>query len=253
MEGAEQVMGARSGPAEVVVVTPDGGRRALYRGALRMAGIPAVFPEGSEEAEARLADGPPAALVLDHGLPRAAVLQLYGMARDSQEAPRVPILFVGQDGESDGADHFLPGEPSPLAVAERIGELVAPADQSDAAEPATPGKPKAAERLVGARASAGAPTPAEAAPPEPVAAAAAPPPIQGRRLDVIMLRIGIVLFLLGVAVLFFRMESLPRALLPPPTAVPTTPTPGQKPSGQLPGWQGRAFVLHIPADGTPSA
>lgn len=256
--------------AEAVVVAGDPSRLTLYRSALRMAGVTARLTDDPAEAERLLTEARPAALVLDDGLPPPAALQLYGIVRGGEQQPPVPIVFVGQHGESGGGDHFLGDETSPLAVAARVSEILGDAPSSVAAaaadagavsepaaaptfgtgtapppEPATPATPGAqaigtvdgiaAPLAAPISPRAGAPdqeragaagAPAEQTGRAEAAPTAAPGAATGRRLDVILLRVGIVLFILGLVLLFFWPGSLPRPVTPPPTpASEVTPTP----------------------------
>jgi CheY-like chemotaxis protein len=178
--------------ARVVVVTTDAERLRQYSAALPAAGIAARATLDVDEAAALVHRHPPDVLVLDHGLPRLVSFQLYGIVREDGGEPRVRVVFVGQDGATDSDDHFLPGEPSPSAVVELVSNLAARADAVTAHLPRP--APTVGDQQVPAR-----------------------------RLDIVMIRVGLVLLILG-AILFLVRASWSPPALTPPTVVPATPT-----------------------------
>jgi hypothetical protein len=218
-----------------------------------MAQVPTRATLDLDEAEALLIEVQPAVLVLDHGLPRIYILRLYGLVRETLEGPRVKVLFVGQeasqDGDSSPDDYYLPGEPSPLGVAEQVSDMVAEADAANAdpalsadekpaAEPEADTSPTADEpfaaaaddesddrspELVGAGVGAGVAGAAATSIPEPPVASA--PPRPRRRFDVMMFRVGMVLLIIGGLLAFVRPETFTLPMTPPPTVGPAAPTP----------------------------
>lgn len=236
-----------------VVVAVDPARLTLYARTLRLADVPNLATLDLDEAEQLLIEHQPSVLVLDYGLPRVYILRLYGLVREGMGRPHIKVLFVGQAGDagSDGGgaegadDYYLPGEPSPLGVAAQVCEMVADAGAPSAAMAATPGAPDVQSPLLDAARAGSADRPKgdiSAPAPEPalagVAAAGsanvpgdeassdAPPvaPKKGRRLDVLMFRIGMVLLILGGLLAFIRPESFTLPMSAPPTLVPAQPT-----------------------------
>jgi hypothetical protein len=239
-----------AGPLGVVVVSTEPSRLTQYRAALRMAGVTALLTDDADEAEGWVQDRLPAALVLDQGLPRVTVFRLYGLVRDNAWARGISVLFVGQEGEGGPGDYYLPADASPLAVAAQAQELARQAEQAHQAEAAAkaaaatadeaadaPGASEASDEAATSDLPAMAAAPAAAASgarPTSAPTTAAPAPSadaeepvvatrSGRRLDVILFRSGLVLLILGAAMIFLRPEaSTPPT--PPPTVAPATPT-----------------------------
>ena len=114
-----------TGAARVVVVGSDEERIAQYQAALGLAQVPFRTTLDTAEAETLIGELPLEVLVLDLGLPRLALLQLYSQARSLKGGSDVQVLFVGQDGDTGPDDHFLPGEPSPVTVSSWVSDLVA--------------------------------------------------------------------------------------------------------------------------------
>lgn len=235
-------------PTNVVVVATDGERLGQYKAALRTILIQTRATLDADEAAALIASLSPDVLVLDRGLPRLVLFRLYGLVReDASEAP-VQIVFVGQEGETGPDDHYLPGEPSPSAVAERVAQLLsvagsapvpAPVDEaavghesvaphpapvappdgpivptSQSVRPAAEVDPGAAEVGASDRATSEAALPASAATAPSdgatlgagagaVAADVETSKRSGRRLKVILIRVGLALLILGALLIFF--------------------------------------------------
>jgi len=201
----------------VVVVSVEQSRLAQYRAALRMAGVTAALTDNVDEAEDWLRDRLPSALILDQGLPRLTVLRLYGLVRGEESMQGIAVLFVGQEGTGSAEDHYLPADASPLAVAAEAQRLAAAPGQAEPADdevppPQRPAGPPEAVTID-----------AEAVPVERAAPTNLAPAPSGRRLDVILFRVGIALLILGGAAIWLRPESSPSPLAAP-TAVPATPT-----------------------------
>ena len=207
-------------PLGVVVISVEQSRLTQYRAALRMAGVTAALTDNVDEAEDWLRDRLPAALILDQGLPRMTVLRLYGLVRGEESMQGIAVLFVGQEGSGSAEDHYLSADASPLMVAAEAQRLAAFPDQ---AEPADEEEVEAPARKRPAAPPEAVTIDAEAVPvvrEEPPAVAPAP---SGRRLDVMLFRVGIALLILGVAAIWLRPESSPSTLAAP-TVVPATPT-----------------------------
>ena len=117
---------------EVVVVAADADRLGEYQDALRRAQVPTRATVDADEAEAFLSGLSPDVLVLDRGLPRLILFRLYGLVREDPNEPPVQVVFVGQEGETGPGDDYLPGDPSPSNVAERVTELLASASTAPA-------------------------------------------------------------------------------------------------------------------------
>lgn len=252
--------------ANVVVVAADADRLGQYEDALRKARVATRATLDADEAEGFVSGLSPDVLVLDRGLPRLILFRLYGLVREDPNEPPVQVVFVGQEGETGPGDHYLPGDPSPSNVAERVTELLASAStvpstappNETAAPPVAPSAPEAARPsaqpstagVAAAGAAAGAAAAqapesasAETAPAVPVAPvtngvtgeavateAATPdeapadvPTRSGRRLDVILIRVGLVLLILGALLILIQSDAFPPALTPPGSA-PATPT-----------------------------
>jgi hypothetical protein len=206
-----------SAPANVVVVATDGERLGQYEAALRKAQISTKATLDADEAEALVASLSPDVLVLDRGLPRLVLFRLYGLVREDASETPVQIVFVGQEGETGPGDHYLPGEPSPSIVAERVAQLLpsaGPASTTDQGDNADVARGSAAP------APGIAPTDDTAA--EGTAEADAPKK-SGRRLDVILIRVGLVLLILGALLILIQSDAFPPSLTPPAMA-PATPT-----------------------------
>lgn len=118
-----------SGAPRVIVVGTDAGRLAQYQAALGLAQVLCRTTLDTHEAEALIAGDPAGhvleVLVLDLGVSRLALLQLYGQARSREGGADVQVLFVGQEGDTGPDDHFLPGEPSPVTVSSWVSDLLA--------------------------------------------------------------------------------------------------------------------------------
>ena len=251
--------------SNVVVVASDADRLGQYEDALRRVQIPTRATLDADEAETFLSGLSPDVLVLDRGLPRLVLFRLYGMVRaDASETP-VQVVFVGQDGETGPDDHYLPGDPSPSNVAERVTQLLASANATPETATADDAAPDLAASVGGAAtapteqpaesarsaapvavgaaassaaaadaASSGAPAAADVAATNGVASdavadkadnadGAEAPKRAGRRLDVIMIRVGLVLLILGALLILIQSDAFPPALVPPGSA-PATPT-----------------------------
>jgi hypothetical protein len=284
----------RAGPVRVVVVAADAARFEQYDSAFRAAAAPVLITLDAGKAEALLTGNRPEILVLDDGLPRLVLFLLYGLVREDERAPRVQVVFVGQDGQAGPGDHYLSGERSPSLVAEHVISLVASArpgsvedaaseladstsapttrpeaadladrDQvlvaenaasssissppaqvetrleEDVARPVDDGRATSANGQADGADGSGpdrpegsaisAPVKADKAAEEPVgapanvAAAEIAAPRPGRRLDVILVRIGLVLLIIGGLLILLQVQSS-QAPLVAPTLMPITPT-----------------------------
>jgi CheY-like chemotaxis protein len=258
--------------ANVVVVAADAERLGEYEAALRRAKVPTRVTLDADEAETFVSGASPDVLVLDRGLPRMVLFRLYGLVREDANEPPVQVVFVGQEGETGPGDHYLPGDPSPSNVAERVTELLASVNAEPSAAhandvgaergaasaiasshpappeapPARPATPAAAEgattesasvpdTAVGAAATSTAAASANGVSTDAVTADAPAdaataeadedeaPKKSGRRLDVILIRIGLVLLILGALLLLIQSDAFPPALVAPRSA-PATPT-----------------------------
>jgi hypothetical protein len=244
------------GPVKVIVVARDGTRQVQYEASLRVAGTPALATADPDAGADLLVQHRPAVLVLDSGLPRLALFRLYGLARE-EGPPAVQVVFVGQDDDTGPDDHYLPGDPSPSRVAVQVSTLISrldedadgehdtPAAASVVPPPApTPIRPMQAasiddeadtttSRAAAAAAMTGAAstTPASSTPVEqaPADEAAAPVRKPGRRLDVMLVRIGLVLLILG-GLLFLLQMQMNQGPLVTPTLAPAAPPPRSSPS-----------------------
>jgi hypothetical protein len=238
-------------PLGVVVVSIEQSRLNQYRAALRMAGVNALLTPDADEAEGWLRERLPASLVLDQGLPRMTVFRLYGLVRAEESMRGISVLFVGQEGQGGAEDHYLPADASPLVVAAQAQQLAARHTATAAAESetASPGAPDAGAEPRGSTDVVTEPPRDRWTPPiRPVVDADAVPvvptrrgaslvdepaddaveeeasaPKRGRRLDVILFRVGIVLLILGLAAVW--LNPIPaNPVNAPPTAVPATPS-----------------------------
>ncbi len=259
--------GGVSAAARVVVVGADPARLAQYQAALGLAEAPFRTTMDLAEAEALIGTHPLDVLVLDLGLPRLALLQLYGVARSRDGGADIQVLFVGQEGDTGPDDHFLPGEPSPVMVSSWVSDLLAGVEEPPAldlgvedrsplvvgeapgaeSEPAAtfgPGdeaavppnaalvgdaSPVTAEPADGEADASPAATAPDAVPAGAAAGAvvegsdgAEPAPVEApsRRSYVTLVRIGFVLFILGLLLLLIRLEWNPPSMTPPPPATP---------------------------------
>jgi hypothetical protein len=211
-----------------------------------MAGVTAALTSDTDEAESWLRERLPASLVLDQGLPRMTVFRLYGLVRAEESMRGISVLFVGQEGQGGAEDHYLPADASPLVVAAQAQQLAArrtPTDESEAESAATTA-PDLGTSTVG-RAEDSQPKTKELWPPPVLDASSVPvvvprrtdddgdavdddevapaPAKRGRRLDVILFQVGVVLLILGLAAVWLNpFPASPVAA--PPTAVPTAPT-----------------------------
>ncbi|MCC7367302.1 MAG: hypothetical protein IT306_02705 [Chloroflexi bacterium] len=231
-----------------VVVAVDQARLDLYARTLHLADVPTRATLDIDEAEEILTKLRPSVLVLDYGLPRVFLMRLNSLVRGELDGPRVKVLFVGEAGESDGTDYFLPGQPSPLGVAAQVIEMVADADAEagvadDASEPAPDvdaldqeGEAQPAG-VLSDDVMPSAPTPEQSGEhrtPELVGVAGGPvvatpavadgPPRSRRRLDVMLFRIGMVLLILGGLLAFIRPQTFSLPMAAPPQSAPATPT-----------------------------
>ena len=231
-------------PANVVVVAADGERLGQYESALQQARVQMKATLDADEAETLVADLSPDVLVLDRGLPRLVLFRLYGLAREDAGESQVKIVFVGQEGDTGPDDHYLPGEPSPSTVAERVAQLLpSAAAQPEAvvaprAEPAAPVHQVAphavdtdadsveapAVNTASSVATATAAVPVAAGAPAAdvvaegdEAAAVDGPTRAGRGLDVVLIRIGLVLLILGALLVLIQSDAFPPAVMAPST------------------------------------
>jgi hypothetical protein len=244
----------------VVVVASDGERLEQYRSAFQAAEIQARATLDADEAASLVADLSPRVLVLDRGLPRLALFRLYGLVREETAEVPAQIVFVGQEGDTGSDDHYLAGETAPSAVVERVARLVAtdasgaatvrPADHAPRESAAAPSDETIALSSQPSQAgddARSAPASAATAPAATTAAAsssAAPataddaaadaastdaPGRSGRRLDVILIRVGLALLILGALLMLIQSAAFPTSVTAPPapTRRPTvTPKPG---------------------------
>lgn len=248
MANGQSVAGA---PADVIVVAADADRLGQYDDAFRKARIATRVTLDADEAEGLVGALRPNVLVLDRGLPRLTLFRLYGLVREDPGETRVQIVFVGQDDDTGPGDHYLPGDPSPTTVAERVTRLLAEAgpspatarpDASDGTVAAPSEAPAEPARQAGAPANDGAAAAPAAAPATSgvtaAAVAAAPttatptstieapttqaptteaaggeavvadaPTRSGRRLDVILIRVGLVLLILGALLILLQSDT----------------------------------------------
>jgi hypothetical protein len=237
--------GRAGGQSLVVVVASDATRQQQYEAALRVTRAQAVVTLDPDEAATILEEYRPGVLVLDQGLPRLALFRLYGAAREDERTPAIRVVFVGQDDDTGPDDYYLPGEPSPSRVAATVSALV--------------GRGSAAGARAGDAVPDSAPTPVavpdpvEAQPareegsgtvvvpvapvveddeddePAPVAAPAEAPRKPGRRLDVILVRVGLVLLIIGGLLFLLNMQVNQGSLIAP-TPAPSLPTRRPSPS-----------------------
>jgi hypothetical protein len=262
------------GPVKVIVVARDGTRQVQYEASLRVAATPALATADPDAGADLLVQHHPAVLVLDSGLPRLALFRLYGLARE-EGPPAVQVVFVGQDDDTGPDDHYLPGDPSPSRVAVQVSTLISRLDEDADGEhdapaaapavppPATPIRPvqaagsddepaaavgpaSASAAMTGAAATtaAASSTTVEQAPAADDEAAAAPARRPGRRLDVMLVRIGLVLLILG-GLLFLLQMQMSQGPLVTPTLAPAAPPPRSSPSPS-PARTG-SLVLDAPA------
>ena len=227
---------------DAVLVAADGTRLQQYEAALEEVRIQSRATLDADEAEALVGEVSPDVLVLDRGLPRLVLFRLYGLVREAAREKPVQIVFVGQEGDTGPDDHYLPGEPTPMAVAQRVAELVT--EERDSAAPADDAAPADGGALTPVAAAASTAAPASPAPsepasaPEPAAAstngsapdaeapAAPAPKAAGRRLDVILIRVGLVLLILGALLFFIQSDGFLTGL----TGSSAPPTPTRKPT-----------------------
>lgn len=239
----EQAQEAQESSPRAVVVAADRARLDLYARTLRLAEVPTRATLDLDEAEAILTELRPSVLVLDYGLPRVYLMRLNGLVRGELDGPRVKVLFVGQDGESDDDDYFLPGQPSPLGVAAQVVEMVAAADDAAATEDGGAGESAAtledspdapssviagpwpprdreteSDGLMAAGVAAAAPADTSTATPDSARARSR------RRIDVMLFRIGMVLLILGGLLAFVRPQTFSLPMNVPPVSAPATPT-----------------------------
>jgi CheY-like chemotaxis protein len=251
-----------SGPAKVIVVARDSSRQVQYEASLRVAGTPALATADADAGADLLVQHHPSVLVLDSGLPRLALFRLYGLARQDEGAPPTQVVFVGQDDDTGPDDHYLPGDPPPARVAVQVSTLIArleedATDEHDGPAPATGVTPASSTaQAPSATASAGAaserPAAAVGAAVPAVAAASASaadrpastetepapdaPRKSGRRLDVMLVRIGLVLLILGGLLFLLQMQMSSGPLVTPtlaPAAPTRRPSPSPSPSAAL--------------------
>jgi hypothetical protein len=193
-----------SGVGSVLVVAADDERRSQYESALQRARISARMTVDAGEAESAIGEAAPDVLVLDRGLRRLVLFRLFSLVRTEATDRPTQVVFVGQDGDTGPDDLYLPGEPSAHAVAERVSELLA--------------RERPATGAAGADTPVAAPVPQTEGAPDPAMAgieddAAVPvmtepttdavPARSRHRLDVILIVIGLVLLILGGALLIF--------------------------------------------------
>ena len=254
-------------PAAVLVVAADDDQRTLYEAALRTAQIPGQVTVDADEAEARIGASRPDVLVLDRGLPRLVVFRLFSVVRAESGASPVPVVFVGQGGDPGPGDHYLPGEPSAFEVAERVCALLACEDAAPPPEDApgtSPAEQPAGEDPAGSAEAATAEA-TDADTPEPagelaavggrpgdapasVGAVAEAPSRPDGRLDVILIRIGLLLLILGALLILIQSDAFPPTVIP--GAAPVAPTRGStvtpKPGAVLDHDAVRAALYHSP-------
>ena len=132
MANGQTVSGA---PADVVVAA-DADRLGEYEDALRKARVATRATLDADEAETLVAGLNPDVLVLDRGLPRLILFRLYGLVREDASETPIQVVFVAQEGDTGPGDHYLPGDPSPSNVADRVTLLLASASAAAAATPA---------------------------------------------------------------------------------------------------------------------
>jgi hypothetical protein len=208
-----------------------------------MASVTAALTSDADEAESWLRERQPTSLVLDQGLPRMTVFRLYGLVRTEEEMHGIAVLFVGQEGQGGVADHYLPADASPLAVAAQAQQLAArrpalPAPEAEAGSaraadldsPSTastdPGsdwgpaeKPVVETSAVPVAPARRVDEPVE----EPEGERPAPLARPGKRLDLMLFWGGVALLVLGLAAVY--LNPFPSTqVISPPTVVPSLPT-----------------------------
>jgi hypothetical protein len=231
------------GPVKVVVVARDSARQVQYEASLRVAGTPTHATADPDTGADLLVQHHPSVLVLDSGLPRLALFRLYGLARQDEGTPPTQVVFVGQDDDTGPDDHYLPGDPSPSGVAVQVSTLIARLEEDAAGQhngPAlsTPAAARAtSERTAPAAGATVPPTVGTADQPASDAEpAAGGKRTSGRRLDVMLVRVGLVLLILGglLFLLQMQMSSGPLVAPTPAPAAPTRrPSPSPSPSASL--------------------
>lgn len=243
-------------PADVVVVAADADRLGQYDDAFKKARIASRATLDADEAEGLVGSLSPNVLVLDRGLPRLTLFRLYGLVREDPSETCIQIVFVGQEDDTGPGDHYLPGDPSPTNVAERVTQLlagsgaspetavaddapvpvaaapapVAPVETARQTAPSASGVAATASTAsapvtngVTSTAVADGPATAEAEAAVAEDAAVEAPPKSGRRLDVILIRVGLVLLILGALLILIQSDAYPPSLVAP-GAAPATPT-----------------------------
>lgn len=234
------------GPVKVIVIARDSSRQVQYEASLRVAGTPALATADPDAGADLLVQHHPSVLVLDSGLPRLALFRLYGLARQDEGTPPTQVVFVGQDDDTGPDDHYLPGDPPPSGVAVQVSTLIARLEEDAANE--HDGPPPSDTQAADAASAGKSAAPGAAVPPTATTAGAAGQPAteaepaadakpkSGRRLDVMLVRVGLVLLILGglLFLLQMQMSSGPLVAPTPAPAVPTRrPSPSPSPSASL--------------------
>jgi CheY-like chemotaxis protein len=245
-DGRTQPDGSVSGGSvKVLVVARDSARQVQYEASLRVAGTPSLATADPDTGADLLVQHHPSVLVLDSGLPRLALFRLYGLARQDERTPPTQVVFVGQDDDTGPDDHYLPGDPPPSAVAVQVSTLIARLEEDaadDHDEPARAVGATAASSAVQAPSTtesarlAAAPASAADRPAADATPTTEAPRKPGRRLDVMLVRIGLVLLILGglLFLLQMQMSSGPLIAPTPATAAPTRPpSPSPSPGASL--------------------
>jgi hypothetical protein len=213
-------------------VARDNSRQVQYEASLRVAGTPTLATADPDTGADLLVQQRPSVLVLDSGLPRLALFRLYGLARQDERTPPTQVVFVGQDDDTGPDDHYLPGDPPPSAVAVQVSTLLARLEEDAANEHDVP--PPAVGATAASRAAqapsttesdrtAVAPASAADRPAIDVTPTTEAPRKPGRRLDVMLVRIGLVLLILG-GLLFLLQMQMSSGPLVAPTPAPAAPT-----------------------------
>jgi DNA-binding response OmpR family regulator len=94
--------------ATILVVEDDPHLRAFYRSALLLAGYRVLTARDGADALHQIEIAPPAAVVLDIGLPHVSGHDVAQELRQREDLPRIPILVVtGGDVNEDDFDCVL--------------------------------------------------------------------------------------------------------------------------------------------------
>jgi CheY-like chemotaxis protein len=200
-----------------LVVAADPAERAALARALASIGLHVELPADAEAARRHLAASIPELVVLDGQGSRAPLFEVYQALRENPGGRSIPVIFArfSEEGVAhDGADHYLPTDSDAAAVARLAREILG---VGDAEGPA----PEAG---------------AAVAEPTPRAVEGAERGREGRVLQMVLLVLGILLLLIGAALVLLRRETLP-LLIAPSAAVPASPAPASSPGplfGMLP-------------------